>query len=339
MGLAYPFIGPVLVGALVTYLEAKGANVVPAPVNPACAVRTGQFDTALIIPPYYESRFESGRQAAVHLVVDSLRLSAVLAMSWTLAALGDYSAEVSNIRLKALGLDAAVAVPLRIKQLNVTVGRNLTGFFLNMRPPFQIFIIFMGGVYLAIDTTSEEREQGSLEPLLANPVARWELMLGKALAAMVFTAMAVIVQLIAFKLVFEVITWGEYGLEVDLGLGKFVTAFFVCLPLMVLAVAVQIIVATLTRSYKETQTYLGLLPLVPFLPGLVLVFVSDKAHPWMMAIPTFGQTLLISQLDRGEPVSKLDVALAAMTTSLAGALLLLLAARLYDRDALLFGAQ
>jgi sodium transport system permease protein len=164
-------------------------------------------------------------------------------------------------------------------------------------------------------------------------------MLGKALAAMAFTAMAVIVQLIAFKLVFEVITWGEYGLEVDLGVGMFVTTFFVCLPLMVLAVAIQIIVATLTRSFKETQTYLGLLPLVPSLPGLVLVFISVNAHPWMMAIPTFGQTLLIGQLARGEPVSNLDMALAAMTTGLAGALLLLLAARLYDRDALLFGAQ
>jgi sodium transport system permease protein len=368
MALAYPFIGPVLVGALVAfvgmtitalpttsytlpiqgaengpalvaYLEAKGANVVPAPVNPAYAVRTGQYDTALIIPPDYESRFEGGRQAAVHLVVDGSRLSAVVAMSWTLAALGDYNAEVSDIRLKALGLDAAVAVPLKIKQLNVAVGRNLTGFFLNMMPPFLIFTIFIGGVYLAIDTTSGERERGSLEPLLANPIARWELMLGKALAAMAFTAMAVIVQLIAFKLVFEVITWGEYGLEVDLGPGMFVTAFFVCLPLMVLAVAIQIIVATLTRSFKETQTYLGLLPLVPSLPGLVLVFVSVNAHPWMMAIPTFGQTLLIGQLARGEPVENLDMALAAMTTGLVGALLLLLAARLYDRDALLFGAQ
>jgi len=59
----------------------------------------------------------------------------------------------------------------------------------------------------------------------------------------------------------------------------------------------------------------------------------------MMAVPTFGRTLLIGQLARGEPVSNLDMALAAITTGLAAALLLLLAASLYDRDALLFGAQ
>ena len=99
MALAYPFIGPVLVGALVAfvgmtlialptttyplpvqgadnapaliaYLEAKGARVIEAPLNPAYAVRTGQFDTARIIPPDSGARFHGGRQAAVHLVVD-----------------------------------------------------------------------------------------------------------------------------------------------------------------------------------------------------------------------------------------------------------------------------
>lgn len=147
MALAYPFIGSVLVGALIAYLEAKGARVIEAPLNPAYAVRTGQFDTALIIPPNYAARFGGGREAAVHLVVDGSRLSAVVAMSWALAALGDYNAEVSHAWLDALGLDAAVAVPLKIDKLNVAVGRNLTGFFLNMMPPFLIFTIFIGGVF------------------------------------------------------------------------------------------------------------------------------------------------------------------------------------------------
>ena len=196
-----------------------------------------------------------------------------------------------------------------------------------------------GGVYLTIDTTSGERERGSLEPLLANPVARWELMLGKALAAFAFTAAAVVVQLVAFKLVFEVITRGEFGLAVDLGVPMFAAIFLICLPLMAFAVAIQLIVATLTRSFKETQTYLGLLPLAPALPGLVLVFVSINAHPWMMAIPTFGQTLLVGQLVRGEPVSAVAVAIACATTALAAAALLYGAARLYERDVLLFGAQ
>ena len=368
MALVYPFIGPVLVGALIAFvgqtimalpstsftlpvqgaenapaliahLEANGARVVVAPEDPAFAVRIGKYDTALIIPDGYGERFAREEQVAVHLVVDGSRLSAVVAMSRTLGALRKYNSMVSDARLIAHGLDPTVAEPLRIEQVNVTVGRNLTGFFLNMMPPFLIFTIFIGGVYLAIDTTSGERERGSLEPLLANPVARWELMLGKALAAFAFTAAAVVVQLAAFKLVFEVITRGEFGLAVDLGVPMFAAIFLICLPLMAFAVAIQVIVATLTHSFKETQTYLGLLPLAPALPGLVLIFVSVNAHPWMMAIPTFGQTLLIGQFVRGEPVAGLTIAIACAATALAAAALLFCAARLYDRDTLLFGAQ
>ncbi len=366
MALMYPFIGPVLVGALIAYvgntiaalpdtvftLPIQGAENAPgliayleendvvvtlAPEDPAHAVRIGKIDTALIIPDAYAQNFETETQATVNLVVDGSRLSAVVAMSRALYALGEYGADVSTRRLTARGLDEAMSVPVEVKQINVALGRNLTGFFLNMVPPFLIFTIFIGGVYLTIDTTSGERERGSLEPLLANPVARWELMLGKALAAFAYTMMAVIAQLIAFSLVFEVITGGDLGLDVDIGFGLFLAMFLIALPLMALAVAVQMIIATLTHSFKETQTYLGLLPLVPSLPGLVLVFVSITAHPWMMAIPTFGQTLLIGQLARGEPVSALSVAIACVTTGLTAAALLFFAARLYDRDALLFG--
>ena len=366
LALIYPFVGPVLMGALiafvgdtisslpetsftlpiqgaanapalVAYLEENGVVVSTAPDDPRQAVRIGRIDTALIIPDGYADRFNAERQATVELVVDGSRLSAVVAMSRALYALRQFSAGVSVGRLNARGLDLSIAKPVEIKQINVALGRNLTGFFLNMVPPFLIFTIFIGGVYLTIDTTSGERERGSLEPLLANPVARWELMLGKALAAFAFTMMAVFAQLIAFKLVFEVITGGDLGLDVDIGVGLFLAMFLISLPLMALAIAVQLIIATMTHSFKETQTYLGLLPLVPSLPGLVLVFVSITAHPWMMAIPTFGQTLLIGQLVRGEPLTVLSVTIASVTTGLAAAALLFIAARLYERDALLFG--
>lgn len=232
-----------------------------------------------VISDGFAQAFGAEHEATINLVVDGSRLSAVVAMSRALRVLGGFISEVSAERLTARGLDLSIVRPVDVKQINVALGRNLTGFFLNMVPPFLIFTIFIGGVYLTIDTTSGEHERGSLEPLLTNPVARWELMLGKALAAFAFTLMALIAQLLAFKMVFEVITGGDFGLQVDLGLGLFLAMFLISLPLMAFAVAIQMIIATMTHSFKETQTYLGLLPLVPSLPGLVLVFVSIQTHP------------------------------------------------------------
>lgn len=367
MALLYPFIGPILVGALIAfvgqtitslpeasftlpiqgaenapkliaYLQANHVEVIEAPDDPAQAVRIGRIDTALIIHEGYAENFEAESQATVSLVVDGSRLSAVVAMSRALYVLGEYNGEVSAGRLIARGLDLAMAEPVEIKQINVALGRNLTGFFLAMVPPFLIFTIFIGGVYLTIDTTSGERERGSLEPLLINPLARWEFMLGKAMAALVFTIGAVIIQLIAFKIMFETVIDKDLGIQVDPGVMVFVKVFLVALPIMVLAVALQIIVAAMTRSFKETQTYLGLLPLIPSMPGLVLVFVAIKANLWMMSVPTFSQVVLIGALVRGEPVSGANVLMSVFATSVVALGLLTIAGRLYNREELMFSA-
>ena len=368
LALLYPFIGPVMIGLLVVFVGAmitalpkatftlpvEGAQhaprliaflenhrtlVVPAPEDPAYAVRTGQHDTALIIPEGYGKRIAGEGTASVQLVVDGSRLAGVVAMSRTHGLLRDYNKSIGAERLRARGLDPGITNPLVVKYINVSVGRNLTGFFLNMMPPFIIFTIFVGGVYLAIDTTSGERERGSLEPLLANPIARWELMAGKVCAALVFTAMALIVQLITFEAMFEMISEGGFGLRVRPGILVFVSVFLVCAPLMLFAVGIQMIIATVTHSFKETQTYLGLLPIVPALPGVVLVFVAVKAHTWMMAIPTFGQIVLIGQIVRGEIVKPVDVAVASTVTAAAALALLAIASRLYQRDALVLGGN
>ena len=61
------------------------------------------------------------------------------------------------------------------------------------------------------------------------------------------------------------------------------------------------------------------------------------SHAWMLAIPTFGQILLTGQLMRGDTVSALDIFLASIVTAGLALLLLLLAARLYEREEMVFG--
>ena len=270
---------------LIKHLWDRGVTVLPAPANPRRAVRSGRSDAVLVILNGHGDDFAAQRPAALDMVVNATRLTTAIKVSRVVGLLREYNREFGRMRLRQHGVAPKVASPLNIRSVNVGRSRNLAGFFLNMLPPFIIFTIFVGGVYLAIDTTSGERERGSLEPLLANPVARWEFMLGKALATFVFTLTALVVQLLAFKVMFELVAAGEYGIKISPDLGAFVGVALLCLPLIDFAVGLQIIVATVSRSCKETQTYLGLLPLLPSLPGMILVFVPpqsanlDDDHP------------------------------------------------------------
>jgi len=95
------------------------------------------------------------------------------------------------------------------------------------------------------------------------------------------------------------------------------------------------IVAAFTRSYREAQTYLGLVLLVPTLP---LVFASTlglRPSLGLMAVPSLSQHFLITSLLRDEPVPAAFLAVSVVATLAVGGALIMLAGRLYDREALL----
>ncbi|HEX9702622.1 MAG TPA: hypothetical protein VGA19_07190, partial [Rhodospirillales bacterium] len=166
----------------------------------------------------------------------------------------------------------------------------------------------------------------------------WALMLGKYLAALFYTGVAVAVQLLAFKMVFQTAGGGTLAFANVLTVGVVLGVFALTLPLMMVAVGVQFIVATVTRSFKEAQTYLGLLPLVPAIPGMVMVFAPVQAKAWMMTIPAFSQTLLLGQFVHGETLAATDVLMSTASSTAAAVLLIVLAARLYESEKLIFGS-
>jgi sodium transport system permease protein len=323
---------------LMANFSKNNVDVVTAPKDPRGAVRSGSIDTVLVIPPGFQDAINAEKKVTVEVLVNATRLSTVITITRVLALVRSYSKTVSDLRLSSKGIDPASVQAVNIVSVNVGRARNLAGFFVNIIPPFLIFTIFVGGVYLAIDTTAGERERGSMEPLLTNPVDRWKIMLGKAMATFLFTTISLSAQLLAFKVMLDYVAAGDFGLAINPSAGAMLLALLVCLPMIAFAVGLQMLVATVSRSIKETQTYLGLLPLIPSLPGMILIFVPLNSESWMMTIPTFGQVLLIGKLMRIEPIVVGDVLIASASTGLVAAVLFLLVARLYNREQLLFSA-
>jgi len=115
-----------------------------------------------------------------------------------------------------------------------------------------------------------------------------------------------------------------------------VSIFLISLPVIFLASAIQMVVATFARTTKEAGTYLPFIALIPSLPGLALVFFPVKSNPWLMLIPTFGQQVLINQMMRLEPISAWNVIVSALATTLVAAGITWVAVILYKREKVMF---
>ena len=326
--------------SLVLYLEQNNVLVEPAPPNPRQEVRNGNVDLVLIIPEEYEEAFSAGQPARLEMVVDSSRQSAMMNVERARLLLDNYNGQIGTLRLMARGISPAILQPLSIQRIDVSTPQSQVGIFLNMMPYFIVLVVFVGGMYVVIDTTAGERERGSLEPLLINPTPRWEVVLGKLAASLPFAIFAVFLTLVAFAIGFNVFPIEEYvGFQVSIDVNAMIGIFLISLPMILLASALQMIIATFTRSFKEAQTYVAFLPLIPALPGIALAFIPVRATYWNMAIPTFGQQLLINQLMRGEPINPLNVVVSVISTILVAGILIFIAIRLFERERILMGVK
>jgi sodium transport system permease protein len=323
---------------LMAFLEQRNVIVRPAPADPEAAVRAGEVDVVLVVGEEYAERLQAGLPAPVQLVIDSSRQSADPSADRAERLLEAYGGQLGALRLQARGVSPSLVVPLTVEEADVATPESRAAQLLNVLPYFLIFSVFVGGMGLTIDVTAGERERGSLEPLLLNPVRRGELVIAKLLAGLLPTAMSVIVGLAGFAAVINLVPLGaQLGVRLSLGLPALLAIFLIALPIMLLAGALQMIIATSSRTVKEAQSYLAFLPLIPALPGLFLAFLPLRPAMWQMLVPTFGQQVLINQLMRGEPIDPLFTAVSAAVTLAIGLLLALVAMRLFGREQVLFG--
>ena len=284
--LELPVVGAEHAPGLIDFMKAQGAVIVDAPDDPEAAVKAGDLDVVLEIPEGYGEDFSVARPAPVRLIVDDSRNTAAVPIRRTERLLDAYSRQIGALRLLARGVSPGLVDALAVEEVNVATAQSQAASLLNLMPYFLIFSTFIGGMYLAIDATAGERERGSLEPLLINPVARWELVFGKLTATILFTWVSVIETLVAFIVLLRFVPFDEtLGVRIDLAIGSFLVIFLITLPMTLLAVPLQFIIAAYTRSFKEAQNYLSLLPLVPALPGMFLAFIPFKPTLWSHADP------------------------------------------------------
>lgn len=336
-----PVVGGEYAPDLIAFLRGSGAVIQPGPADPETAVRNGDLAIVLVIPKAeYAENLSAGKPAFVRVVLDVSRQSTTPVIERTRSLLEAYSSLIAMQRLMARGIDPVTIRPLQVEQRDVSTPQTQALLFLNMMPYFVVLVVFVGGMYVVIDATAGERERGSLEPLLINPVQRWELVVGKLFAAFPFTVLALVVTLGAFWVAFNLFPIEEYiGIQLSLGFNVLAAIFLISAPMIFLASSLQMVVATATKSFKEAQTYTSLLALAPALPGLGLAFIPVKPNIINMLIPTFGQQLTINQFMRGEPIQIGLVALNAAGTLIIAGLLIVISVRLYGREQIMLGPR
>jgi sodium transport system permease protein len=301
----------------------------------SAAVRSGAHEVVVLIDPAFAERLAAQTGARVTVVYDQSNNRAARRAQRVQASLRSYSEQISALRLLARGVHPNVQRPLIIDELDVSTPTGRSALVLGILTYFLLFATLMGGLYLAIDTTAGERERKSLEPLLTVPVTRATLLAGKIGATACFMLLSLALTLAGLSIVLSFLPLEQLGMSSSFGVSTSIAAFLILAPIAPLGATLLTLVASFTKSYKEAQTYLGLLLLVPTLPVIAATIMNVKASAALMWVPSMSQHLLVTALIKNEPVAFTMVAQSVISTLLVAGLLGLLSTKLYEREGLL----
>ncbi|MHC4263983.1 MAG: CPBP family glutamic-type intramembrane protease [Planctomycetota bacterium] len=161
-------------------------------------------------------------------------------------------------------------------------------------PMIAIFVLIGGGAFAALEAFAAEREVGTLETLLVQPVDRMQLAYGKFASVVVTSAVAWVANTASF------LACGSFGMlgEVDLGavsttslFGRVAVGALVFSPTVLFVSAILSVLSSRARSFREGQNYL----LPATLVGALLTapsLVGDVEFDALLAlIPVTGPSL------------------------------------------------
>lgn len=322
--------------SLVSYLSQQSVTIHET-ADAAAVVRRSTGDVAIVIPTEYGSRLQAAEPAPVALFYNGANTSSIARADRVRRLIAAYGTQIAETRLLLRGVTPDAVRPIDVNDRDVSSAAGRAVRLLAMVPIFLLIAAFTGGMGIAIDATAGERERGSLESLLLQPVSPGAIVVGKWVTAAALSAATVVLMIALVAAVLTLPQLRTIDLPIGLSWREAGALAIVLLPLALLAPALQMLAAVFAKSYKEAQTQVSLLLLLPTIPGFLIAFGSLADSIWLRLAPIVSQQLLATDVLSGQPPGPLAFAGSAAATAVATVIALVAAARFVVHERIVHG--
>ncbi|MEJ6515974.1 MAG: ABC transporter permease [Pseudomonadales bacterium] len=332
-----PMVGIEHAPHLIAWLKEQNVSIEAFKGDPQAAVRDKKKDLVVIIPQDYEQRMANAKPVAIELVSDGSRTDARPAVSHFQGLIRRYNNNLASLRLIARGVAPEVMSIVVVEGIDVASKQQRAAAALNFIPLYIILAAFVSGMGIAVDSTAGERERKTIEPLLINPIERHDIVIGKWLAASLFSCLGMVLTLVLCVLAMSQVPLEEIGLNFHVTSNQIVLMIIATLPLGFLASSMQMLLGIFAKSFKDAQSYIGILTMLPMLPFLYLTFSPIASQDWMYLVPLLGQQILLSEVLGAKAVPLIAYFYSAVSGLVAGLGLVMITARLFQKETIIRG--
>jgi len=207
-----------------------------------------------------------------------------------------------NIYLSGLSLfQETISEKFRInvgpETFDLITEESMTIQIITMLVPFLlIMFLFTGAMGISVESIAGEKERGTIATILATPIKRTELALGKTFALGVLALLSAASSFIGLMLSMPKLM---AGIDLDLsiyGPAEYLLLLFVIIATTLVYVVIISIVSAFAKTIKEANAYAGMLSILNMVVGISSMAGVSTTSVWSYLIPIFNSTQVISAI-------------------------------------------
>ena len=289
----------------------------------------------LTIPDSFNEDMLAGKSIEIYLSADYSEKANMSPIRRIKSVINNYARSIGYKRLLVRGIDVRLLQPIKIIEQDTSLPNSNAMIISMMLGLYLLMAAFMSGLPVAIDASAGERERNVLEMLLCQPVSTVKIVAAKLCCASIIACIGVLLTLSLTSLSVSFIDLTKIGASFSLDVFTVTALLLLLLPICLFASALQLFVAFQSKNFKEAQSMVSMIIMLPAMVPVIMMFIDDKPK-WLDWFPISGQSLIMEDLFKGLPVSWALLGFTGLVTmTMTMALVLLMAKKLRSEKVVL----
>lgn len=240
----------------------------------------------------------------------------------------DHARAIGYKRLIMRGVDVRILRPLNLVEQDRAQPSSNAMMISMMLGLYLLMGAFMSGLATAIDSSAGERERNVLEMLLCQPISTLKVVLAKLTCTSAISMLSIVLMLTVTSISVGFVDLTKIGATFSIDVFTFTVLLVLLLPICIFAGALQLFFAFQAKSFKEAQSTVTMLIMLPAFVPIALIFLDNRPL-WLDWIPVAGQSIIMEDLFKGLPIDWAALAVTSVVTiAMSAALVMGLAKKL-----------
>lgn len=240
----------------------------------------------------------------------------------------DYSRAIGFKRLLVRGIDVKLLQPVNLQEQDTSLPTSNAVMISLVLGMYLMMGAFMSGLSISIDSSAGERERNVLEMLLCQPVSTAKIVLAKLFCSSIIAIISITLMLTLTSFSMNFVDLAKIGATFNIDIMTTLTLMLLLIPICFLASSLQLFFAFQAKTFKEAQSTVTMLIMLPSFVPMAMMMMDDKPA-WTEWMPISGQSLLMEDIFKGLPVDWMVLLVtSAATIALTAGLVFTLAKKL-----------